>query len=265
MGLLSRATFSVSSSLSQVEFSKKFNLRRCAIYTKVYGKMIITDCVGFDAATIAKSVSHEDFWNGTIGNDAKWHSYEKDGLSQFYQFFSDRLKDRIAAVHFFRVSSDVVFMTATFANERIDLPSAEDIQKNLPSFYSETVEKKSNAYEISIPDGEVASLLEVSLERAVEYALGDCAPEIFKKIFENAVFNTVFNKTVSFFAFPNIVTYDGCGKLKIILFSAIKIDTSLFKTHISHSLESVLGDSSKYVEVYFSGAASTQQEIKHFL
>lgn len=268
MGLLSHVT---SSYLSQqesafplIDFSKKSNVKGCALFSCVSGKMVMTDCMGFDAITISKSVSSVDFWNGTIRPLAKWISFDKDNLRQFFQFFSENDLKKIEILHFLRISKDVVFLAAQL-DEVINLPAEHEVIKQIPSKYSDKLPTISAADKNFPFTNSNVSLLSVSLHQVLDEILNKNTDSTCRTVIENTICRAVYYKISQSCAAPNKAFYVGKNEIKLVIFSLSGIDESLFLFHMTNSIEDILGDSAKSVVIIKSGTAKTVLEIREFL
>lgn len=268
MGLLSHVTSSYlvqqKSAYPLIDFSKKSNVKGCALYSCINGKMVMSDCMGFDAVTVSKSVSSVDFWKGTIGQSSRWLSFDKNNMSHFYQFFSVNDLKKIEILHFLRISEDVVLMAAQL-DEVINLPLEQDVIKQMPSKYVDKLPVISDADKIFSISNSKVSLLSVSLRQALDKILKNVIDFNFRRILENTICRAVYYQILQSCAEPNKAFYVGNGVIKLVIFSISGIDESLFQFHMTNSVEDILGDSAKSVLIVKSATATTVSEIKAFL
>ena len=151
MGLLSR-TLSLSQekkvsekTISFIQFTKKFNISLCAVFSKIDNNYLITNSVGFDGISIISSISTNDFWDGTINNPNKWYSFTTNSeMVPFFQLFSFNQKDKIKGIYICRFE-DKVFMVCS--TESISFIPNDSIIKEL-SFIN--FDNKEDKKEISI-------------------------------------------------------------------------------------------------------------------
>lgn len=270
MGLLSHVTSSYLpqkfGTFSLLDFSKKYKMRACAIFSCVSGKMLMTDCIGFDAITVSKSVSSLDFWSGTIGSDSKWYSFDKNEFVQFFQFLSFKDAQYVKSLHFLRVSNDVIFMAAQ-TDVFFDLPDTDEIKKILPTIYipektsiiSGAEKKFNDVFDMT------ATIFTVSVNQAAKAIIDEKTDVKLGMILERTIYRDVFYKISQSLLSPNKVLDSGKGIIKVVVFSAAEMDEALFKFHLTNSLADILDSKIKYIVVEKSGVAATAQDIKSFI
>ena len=71
------------------EFTKKYSLKFCAIFSRCENLFYISKSIGFDGKSITNSVSTQSFWSGTIDNEG-WHFFDK---KDFINIASKKIED----------------------------------------------------------------------------------------------------------------------------------------------------------------------------
>lgn len=270
MGLLSRMSLSqAKQSHSFYLFVRKNNLRHCAIFSLVQDKMVMTDCVGIDALTIAKSVSPVDFWDKNINEEAKWFEFRSSDKDLLLPLFSDEFAEKLSAVYIFRFSPNTIFMTAVLGGEHIAPPTPETMKKNIgekSGFEKTDMDiatdfsgklKTENAFAFSVSAKNVAG-------SAIRNFLTTSG--IINEALYTTVCNAIFYKLSDFCASPNkaYCVDNGLTKL-VILSSSDDIDEMLFDFHLRESLGEMILQDTENIEISYLGKATSCEELKSIL
>ena len=109
-------------------FSERTALKRSAVLVPFGKRFFMRYEHGFDVASIFKSISSVDFWNGTIPQNQDWHTVSGSNLEPFYQLFSDEVVQDLTTIHIksFVVLADVpikaimIAVDATIDEELVD-------------------------------------------------------------------------------------------------------------------------------------------------
>lgn len=80
-------------------FSQRTSLTQSAVLVPFGKRFFMRYEHGFDAASIFKSVSSVDFWNGTIPQHQEWYTFTDETLEPFYQLFSDEIVHKLTHIH----------------------------------------------------------------------------------------------------------------------------------------------------------------------
>ncbi|WP_315326913.1 hypothetical protein [Treponema socranskii] len=275
-GLLSRAAprMQTPSYVSFSDLCRDFGILHGSLFEITDGSFAASACTGLDAQSIALSVSSPDFWNGTIGVDTsiKTFSNPLGNLAAFYQLFSPRIKERLSSVHFFRLSSDAVFMKADFIGENSSPPS-ETIKIALEEFIKNRGHggrlKNGNAIfsgTSCFPNDNSALFFLLSTKIAINRTLVSVSSksDAVKERLFNVICGEISDRLAHSFAAPNMCVQGKNGELHIVLFSHDDFDEAVLQFHISRFLSSFLSDAAASLMLIKVGSARSAEEIERF-
>ena len=275
-GLLSRAAprMQTPSYVSFSDLCRDFGILHGSLFEITDGSFAASACTGLDAQSIALSVSSPDFWNGTIGVDTsiKTFSNPLGNLAAFYQLFSPRTKERLSSVHFFRLSSDAVFMKADFIGENSSPPS-ETIKIVLEEFIKKRGHggrlKNGNAIfsgASCFPNDKSALFFLLSTKIAINRTLVSVSSksDAVKERLFNVICGEISDMLAHSFAAPNMCVQGKNGELHIVLFSHDDFDEAVLQFHISRFLSSFLSDAAAALMLIKAGSARSAEEIERF-
>ena len=275
-GLLSRAAprMQTPSYVSFSDLCRDFGILHGSLFEITDGSFAASACTGLDAQSIALSVSSPDFWNGTIGVDTsiKTFSNPLGNLAAFYQLFSPRTKERLSSVHFFRLSSDAVFMKADFIGENSSPPS-ETIKIALEEFIKNRGHggrlKNGNAIfsgASCFPNDKSALFFLLSTKIAINRTLVSVSSksDAVKERLFNVICGEISDRLAHSFAAPNMCVQGKNGELHIVLFSHDDFDEAVLQFHISRFLSSFLSDAAAALMLIKAGSARSAEEIERF-
>ena len=262
---------------SYVSFSdlcRDFGILHGSLFEITDGSFAASACTGLDAQSIALSVSSPDFWNGTIGVDTsiKTFSNPLGNLAAFYQLFSPRTKERLSSVHFFRLSSDTVFMKADFIGENSSPPS-ETIKIVLEEFIKNRGHggrlKNGNAIfsdTSCFPNDNSALFFLLSTKIAINRTLVSVSSksDAVKERLFNVICGEISDRLAHSFAAPNMCVQGKNGELHIVLFSHDDFDEAVLQFHISRFLSPFLSDAAAALMLIKAGSARSAEEIERF-
>ena len=275
-GLLSRAAprMQPPSYVSFSDLCRDFGILHGSLFEITDGSFAASACTGLDAQSIALSVSSPDFWNGTIGVDTsiKTFSNPLGNLAAFYQLFSPRTKERLSSVHFFRLSSDAVFMKADFIGENSSPPS-ETIKIALEEFIKNRGHggrlKNGNAVfsgASCFPNDNSALFFLLSTKIAINRTLVSVSSksDAVKERLFNVICGEISDMLAHSFAAPNMCVQGKNGELHIVLFSHDDFDEAVLQFHISRFLSPFLSDAAAALMLIKAGSARSAEEIERF-
>lgn len=270
MGLLSRTSLTqTKQSHSFYLFVRKNNLRHSAVFSRIQDKMVMTDCVGIDARTIAKSVSSVAFWDENISEEAKWFEFRSSDKDLFLRFFSDEFAEKLSAIYVFKISPNTIFLTAVLSGEHIAPPTPETMKKN--------IEEKSGFEKTNINidtdfsgrlKTESAFVFSVSAKNAAGAALRNflTTSGIINEALFTTVCNAIFYKLSDFCASPNKAYCIENGLTKLVfLSSANDMDDMLLDFHLRESLGEMILQNTENIEISYLGKAKNCDELKSIL
>lgn len=270
MGLLSRTSLTqAKQSHSFYLFVRKNNLRHSAIFSRIQDKMVITDCVGIDASTIAKSVSSVAFWNEKISEENKWFEFRNNDKELFFQFFSDKFAEKLSAVYIFKISPNTIFMTVVLSGEHIAPPTPETMKKNIgeKSGFEKTNINIDTDFSGRLKT-ESAFVFSVSAKNAAGVAMKNflTMSGTINEALYTTICNAIFYKLSDFCASPNkaYCVENGLTKL-VFLSSSDDMDEMLFDFHLREALGELILQDTESIEISYLGKAKSYDELKSIL
>ena len=275
-GLLSRAAprMQTPSYVSFSDLCRDFGILHGSLFEITDGSFSASACTGLDAQSIALSVSSSDFWNGTIGVDTsiKTFSNPLGNLAAFYQLFSPRIKERLSSVHFFRLSSGIVFMKADFTGEN-SFPPSETIKIALEGFIKNRghggLSKNGNTIfssTASLPNDKSALFFLLSTKIAINRTLVSVSPknDAVKERLFNVICSEIADVLAHSFAAPNMCVQGKNGELHIVLFSHDDFDEAVLQFHVNRALTPLLDAAAESLMLIKAGTAHTAEDIERF-
>lgn len=267
MGLLSRMA-QVKQTHNFYLFVRKNNLRHSAIFSLIQGKIVMTDCVGIDAHSIAKSVSSVDFWGRIVPEDSKWFSFKQYEIERFIPIFSDKFMEKLSAIHIFKISPNTIFLTAVLTGEHIAPPTPETMKNNIGE---ETGFEKTNMDIDTDFSGklqtESAFVFSVSAKNAAKMAMKNflTTSGIINEALYTTICNAIFYKLSDFCASPNKAYCVDNGLTKLVFLSSSDIDERLFDFHLREALGEMILQDTDDIEISYSGKSTSCPELKSVL
>ncbi|MGI0530655.1 hypothetical protein [Treponema socranskii] len=251
-----------------------FDIGHGAVFEITDDSFVMSACTGLDAASVALSVSSSDFWDGTIGTNSSVKSFSKPAgnLTAFYQLFSPRIRERLSCLHFFRLSSDAIFMKADFTGET-SVPPPEAIKIPLEKFIKngnagdERSDNESLAsVHASLLQEKNATLFLLSTKIAINRILISYAPksEPIKDRLFSAIYTDAADTLERSFGAPNVCRRGKNGELHIVLFCRADFDEAVLQFHISRALTPLLDKAAESLMLIKAGTAHTAEDIERF-
>ena len=251
-----------------------FDIGHGAVFEITDDSFVMSACTGLDAASAALSVSSSDFWDGTIGTNSSVKNFSKPAgnLTAFYQLFSPRIRERLLCLHFFRLSSDAIFMKADFTGET-SVPPPEAIKIPLEKFIKngnagdERSDNESLAsVHASLLQEKNATLFLLSTKIAINRILISYAPksEPIKDRLFSAIYTDAADTLERSFGAPNVCRRGKNGELHIVLFCRADFDEAVLQFHISRALIPLLDKAAESLMLIKAGTAHTTEDIERF-
>lgn len=193
IGLLQKANLLLNERLAFCDFIKKNNFPKCAILKNNSNFYAIFQSFGFDGDSILRSFSSCDFWEGTIPNQNQIYSFNAKSINinQFFQFFSENLKEKINSLSIFKSTNGKILI---FINENITKKIIFDFEKlNL----EKKITNKNDDFLSSNKNNLIHFTL--NLNSCVEAFIKSKKQNIlyesdFSKAIKNEIFNRIFQK-----------------------------------------------------------------------
>lgn len=243
VGLLKKSLMaSQYDKLDFFEFIQKYNFSLCS-YLKPHNNFYcITKSFGFDGKSICLSYSTKDFWDGTIKEKNNLYTFEAPGtdILPFYQFFSEKLKDKIERIHIFKFDDDSIFVLITDKAFTVPQTLIYDLQHT--DF--DTVNKNIEA---SQEQSATSFNYEINLSEAVESFVFSNSKD--NKMLINAISEQIFINLCLYFPKPNIVTKKAVGIYNVVIYSSQSVPIELFTAHLQNQIKFVLDNHSELISI----------------
>ena len=100
------------------EFIKEHSIIFAQLFTKYDGTYYSNFSCGMDGRSICCSISTADFWDGLILQKYKLYTfnYGDNSIGPLYQFFSDKIKDKINTVSIYKAKDDSILLFCNFTD-----------------------------------------------------------------------------------------------------------------------------------------------------
>ncbi|MBO4533021.1 MAG: hypothetical protein J5726_04915 [Treponema sp.] len=94
------------------EFIKEHSITFAQLFTKENGIYYSNYSFELDGRSICSSISTADFWDGLILQKYKLYTFSSkdNSIGPLYQFFSDKIKDKIDTVSIYKTKDDSIFV-----------------------------------------------------------------------------------------------------------------------------------------------------------
>ena len=243
VGLLKKSLMaSQYDKLDFFEFIQKYNFSLCSYLKPQNNFYCITKSFGFDGKSICLSYSTKDFWDGTIKEKNNLYTFEAPGtdILPFYQFFSEKLKDKIERLHIFKFDDDSIFVLITDKAFTVPQTLIYDLQHT--DF--DTVNKNIEA---SQEQSATSFNYEINLSEAVEsFVLSNSKDN---EMLINAISEQIFINLCLYFPKPNIVTKKAVGIYNVVIYSSQSVPIELFTAHLQNQIKFVLDNHSELISI----------------
>ena len=224
------------------EFIQKYNFSLCSFLQLHDGYYCIQKSFGFDGKSICQSYSTKDFWDGTIKEKNNLYTFETNtsDILPFYQFFSDKLKDKIQLLHIYKFDDDSIFIFITDKTFAIPQTLIYDLQNT--SFDSDiNVNKAQNESEACHFN------YEIDLSEALEsFVLTNSKTNSF---ILNAISEQLYLNLCTYFPSPSYVTKSGNGRFNLAYAIPQALPVELLTNHLQHQIKYVLDNHSELISI----------------
>ncbi len=119
------------------DFIKQHSIPFAALFTKDNDLYYSQFSAGLDGLSVCSSVSTADFWDGLITQKYKLYNFsaKDNSIGPLYQFFSDKLKDKIEKVCVYKTKDDSILVLCNYDSqtdfEKTGFIDAAFIQKQI--------------------------------------------------------------------------------------------------------------------------------------
>ncbi|MCR4953703.1 MAG: hypothetical protein K6A43_06455 [Treponema sp.] len=254
-----------STNISQTLYN--YNLLFCALFEKHENHFLITNSYNLDSKSIFSSWSTEDFWKGSVKQKNCWQYFYNDdnSLSQFYQFFSVELKDKIQSIAIFFTNEDNIIITGSEQKiEKLPYSFADEL-KNY--FNAQNKDNNTfNAHNIQNPENFYTYKLKIDIEKIIDSTLSkNITDNSQTELFEKSICNELQNRIYAFFSYPNCCIKKSNTIINAVIYSKNEIKEELIQNHFIYSIKDFAEENSSLLIINFEGQAHTITEILEFL
>lgn len=264
MGLLSKTlSLADSNKIPFKQFTKKYNISLCAVFSKFDNDFVITDSTGFDGISIISSISSSDFWNGTIKNKNEWQHYNSnEEMLPFFQLFSFNQKDKITGISI-RYFENKIFMACS--TEKVNFTASEALTKDLLNLSFENnaqlnIEQFNRGKDVTIYKYkyDFSTALNFHIQKSLR-----------KTEYTEIIYETIAKELLNFlekcFPSPHIVSRTTKNSINIIYCNSSNVPFELLKAHLVKECYALLDDESKFISFTLEGTANSYKELIDFL
>lgn len=238
-------------------FAERAAIRQSAVLVPFGKRFFMRYEHGFDAASIFKSISSMDFWNGTVPLHQEWHTFTEDNLEPFYQLFSPQVVHGLTHIHVksFVILADVpIKAIMIITDEEIDRDKIDGFISDLADFIAADI---SNAGSImsapifsSTPVLDCGSIFTISTQEAIAEVADTFSVDaealdlLFPVILSEA--NNRIRQVLS----PDDYSFPGNEfKISIIFSQAVSLDSDLLQFQLQKYFATLFGDSASKILV----------------
>ena len=188
-----------------------------------------------------QSYSTKDFWDGTIKEKNNLYTFEAGStdILPFYQFFSDKLKDKLERLHIYKFDDDSIFVFVTDKSYTIPQTLIYDLQNT--KFEGELVTEKSDSEEATSFE------YEINLFEAIESFV--LANSKANKLLINAISQQLYINLCIYFPKPDIITKKENGIYILTDYSSQAVPVELFTAHLQNQIKFVLDNHSELISI----------------
>ena len=263
MGLLSRASTldenNIKEGLAFSDFILKYSFKNIAMLEQYDSCYFITQSIGFDAASIIKSNSSSDFWNGICKENHKIIKFSGDEITPLFQFFSTEMKDKIEALFVYRSRTNKIL----FSLSEISDGAAEDFE----NITCESHPINIQALNPHIKENSAVIKLMINFSESIESFLNSEieSENSLYNIIKNSIFNEIYNRFICYYNFPDASIKSNNLILKTIFITGKAYSVELITNHFIFNFRELLGNKADLIRVDYCGPATSCEQIQNFL
>lgn len=222
------------------EFIHKYNLSLCSLLKPHDGFYCISKSFGFDGQSICLSYSTKDFWDGTIKDKNNLYTFKTNTseILPFYQFFSDKLKEKIQLLYLFKFDNDSIFIFISDSNYTISQDFVYDLQNTdfESEFYIDKDELVSNTFDY-----------EIDLSEAIEsFVLSNTKAN---KLIIEAISEQIYINLITYFPKPSKIQITETGKYKLLYCIPQALPLELLTAHLQNQIKFILDNHSELISI----------------
>lgn len=242
VGLLKKSMMaSQYDKLDFFEFIQKYNFSLCSYLQLKDNSYFITKSFGFDGKSICQSYSSKDFWDGTIKEKNNLYSFHAgtSDILPFYQFFSDKLKDKIELLYIYKFDDDSIFLFVTDKSFTVPQTLIYDLQNT--DFAGELKRTPSSG------QNGTSFEYEINLFEAIESFV--LANSKTNKLLINAISEQLFINLSLYFPKPDLLTKKEIGIYYLKNYCSQALPIELFTAHLQNQIKFVLDNHSELISI----------------
>lgn len=238
-------------------FSQRVSLARSAVLVPFGKRFFMRYEHGFDAASIFKSVSSIDFWNGTIPQHQEWYTFSDESLEPFYQLFSDDIVHNLTHVHIksFVILADVPIKAIMIVTDKeINQDLISEYLSDLADFIAADI--SNSATNFSAPIFSTSNLLEESVGKIFTLSVKEAIAEVADiyhvdaevlDILDSVILYEVYSRIRRILSPQDFCFPENEYEIGIYFSQAESIEPDLLQFHLQKYLYSFFGRSSSNI------------------
>lgn len=238
-------------------FSERAALRQSAVLVPFGKRFFMRYEHGFDAASIFKSISSIDFWNGTVPQHQKWHTFTGDELEPFYQLFSNDVVHNLTHIHVksFVILADVPIKAIMIATDaEIERERIDDFIPNLADFIAADISNVGSIMSAPFFSGtpllDCGSIFTISTKEAIaEVADSFCVDAEALDLLFPVILSETNNRIRKILSSTDYCFPGNEFKISIIFSQASSLDADLLQFQLQKHFVSLFGASTSKIIV----------------
>lgn len=263
------------SALTFPQWAKKNGFEHCGVFRSKNGLMVLEFAAGVDAQSVFKSISTQDFWNGSVHSDT-WITvdHESPNFSAFTQFLGQDARSKVKAFRILKILDGedlVVFFEYSFepagflrAKENFSQELLEVLKSHKQNLMPEPT--RQQVQEIAKKNN--VRLFLISTKRALQEAskkIEVCETTLLKLLI-NTIFEELFYKTKNLFAAPATIYAINPDEIKVAAIVNSDVDDEILREQLSLEYEGIIGmEAAKKIIILTAGFSNDSEEIHDYL
>ena len=272
-GLLAKAES--ASVLTFQQWAKQNGFERCGVFRSRNGLMLLECAYGVDAQSVFRSISTQDFWNGSVHSDT-WVTIDRESpnFTAFTQFLGPEAREKTRAFRILKINDGqelIVFFQYSYTPAGF-LNAKENFKQELLEVtrchkQSLLAEPTSELVDALSKKGCVRLFL-ISTKRALE----DCSSKIevcestLLKMLVNTVFEELFYKTKKLFSSPALIYSIDPDEIKVASIVNSETEDEILKEQLSIEYADLIGnEAANKIIILTAGYSNDNEEILDYL
>ncbi len=262
MGLLSKAS-NLDNNTSQVlafsDFINNHSLKLCALLNKNGSNYVVTNSIGFDAASIISAASTTDFWDGICKASGQIYNYSGADKNTLLQLFSFNLKDSISELSVYKSSSSKILL----CSGKLSQEAADDFENISDEPHSINVQTLNPL----LKRASVFLLFDIDFQEALSsYDHENNKNNLLSfELFEKAISKEIYNRFACNYSISDTTILNNSHSIKTILVTDKTYSLELITNHIILNLRDLLDNFAELLQIDYKGTAASCEQIEEFL